>query len=428
MTSALASRFALIDGNNFYCSCERVFRPSLIGRPVVVLSNNDGCAVARSQEAKDLGVKMGQPFFQFRELERTNGLVALSSNFALYADLSDRMMNVIGQFSPVQEVYSIDESFLDMSGFQQDLTAYGSQIRERVLSWTGIPTCVGIGPTKTLAKLANHFAKKNVGGAWQGVCDVSSLSSEQLDELMSAIDVGEVWGIGRKIGARLHEMGVETVLQFKRMSPSFIRREFSVVLERTLLELNGIACYDFEAPGQPQKQIVCSRSFGHVVYALEDLEQAVTQFVTRAAERLRRQSLKANHVQVFIRTSPFKKQDKQYSRAVNVPLTSPSADTLVLLDSALMGLRHIYKEGFRYAKAGVMLHELQANHVEQGELFGRSATHQAKLMVAMDAINGRFGRDTLTVGTVAQRRPWHMTQDRKTPSYTTDWDSLPIVR
>ena len=420
--------FALIDGNNFYVSCERCFKPSLIGKPVVVLSNNDGCAVARSQEAKNLKVGMGQPYFQIRDLERTNGLIALSSNYALYADLSDRMMSVIGQYSPVQEIYSIDECFLDLGGFRCDLTTYGLQIRAQVLQWIGIPTCIGIGPTKTLAKMANHIAKKNVGRLWHGVCDIGVLTPEERDNIFASVDVGEVWGVGRKIGARLHEMGVETVLQFKRVSPSFIRKQFSVVLERTLLELNGIACYGFEDAGQPQKQVLCSRSFGRVVYTLDELTQAVTQFVATAAARLRRQALHANQVQVFIRTSPFKRDDPQYSRAINVPLVSPTSDTLTLVDSALFGLRQIYREGFRYAKAGVLLHELQSTSIEQGELFGRDASRQAKMMVALDAINDKYGRGTLKVGAVEQRRTWHMNQDKRSPAYTSDWAALPIVR
>jgi DNA polymerase V len=223
-------------------------------------------------------------------------------------------------------------------------------------------------------------------------------------------------------------MGIESVLQFKQVSPSFIRKQFSVVLERTLLELNGIACYGFEDGSQPQKQVLCSRSFGHVVYTLDELSQAVTQFVATAAQRLRRQKLKANQVQVFIRTSPFKKEDPQYSRAINVPLVSPTSDTLTLVDSALFGLHQIYREGFRYAKAGVLLHELQATSVEQGELFGRDATRQAKLMVALDAINDKYGRGTMKIGAVEQRRTWHMNQDRRSPCYTTDWTALPKVR
>jgi DNA polymerase V len=421
-------KFALIDCNNFYVSCERCFKPSLTGKPIVVLSNNDGCAVARSQEAKDIGIKMGQPWFEIRGFESTHDLVALSSNYAPYADPSDRVMTIIGQYSPVHEIYSIDESFIDLTGFRRDLSEYGLRIRERIHTWTGIPTCVGIGTSKTLAKFANHVAKKNVMRAWEGVCDLTALSETEVDALMATVDVGEVWGVGRKIGARLIDMGITSVAHLKRASASFIRSAFSVVLERSLHELNGISYYDFESTSQPQKQIVCSRSFGHVIYAHDDLCHAVTEFVSRAGERLRRQGLKAGSIQIFFRTSPFKKQDAQYSRAINVPLVTPSSDTLKLLDSALLGLKQIYKEGYRYAKAGVMLHELQSVSVVQGELFEANATQRAKLMVALDAVNARFGRGTLQVGTVREQKSWQMKQDRKSPCYTTDWDHLPLVR
>ncbi|MCA8287603.1 Y-family DNA polymerase [Burkholderia vietnamiensis] len=423
--------FALVDGNNFYCSCERVFRPTLNGRPLIVLSNNDGCAVARSQEAKDLGVKMGVPFFQIRHLVQEAGLVALSSNYALYADMSARMMAILGQFSPVQEVYSIDECFVDLSGMQSvagSLTVYGQMMRERVLRWIGIPTCVGIAPSKTLAKMANHVAKKSVGRPWAGVCDLTALPERDRDELLGRVEVGEVWGVGRRLRERLAADGIATALDLKRASPSFIRSTVSVMLERTVHELNGIACYGFEAEAQPQKQIICSRSFGHPVLLQEDLSIAVRDFAATAAERLRRQGLKAGQVHVFIQTSPFRKQDKQYSAAVVVPLAVPVADTLRLVEAALAGLAKLYKPGFRYAKAGVMLLDLTDRAVEQADLFTGPAPHRERLMAALDAVNDRFGRGTLRVGNVEGHQAWHMSQNAKTPNYTTEWEGLPTAR
>lgn len=429
-------KFALVDGNNFYVSCERCFNPQLIGKPVVVLSNNDGCAVARSQEAKDRNIKMGQPWFQIRDLPEARDIIALSSNYALYADMSDRMMSIVGQYSPVQEIYSIDESFIDLTGMHWNLTDYGLEIRSRVLMWTGIPTCVGIGMSKTLAKFANHVAKKNITRPWAGVCDLSALSNTELEEIMAQVKVGEVWGVGRRISAKLEAMNIITARDLKRASSSLIRKTFSVVLERTLHELNGISCYDFEtdADRQPQKQIVCSRSFGHVVFSQDDLGQALTEFVARASERLRVQKLTAGVIQVFIQTSSFRKQDKQYSRAITVPLVSPTSDTMKLLDSALMGLQEIYKNGFRYAKAGVMLHELQPEGMVQGELLQDTSSQRAKLMVAMDAVNHKYGRGTVSVGSAGvsapaktSRKIWQMTQDRKSPNYTTDWACLPVA-
>ncbi|MGK8203180.1 Y-family DNA polymerase [Burkholderia cenocepacia] len=423
--------FALVDGNNFYCSCERVFRPDLVGRPLIVLSNNDGCAVARSQEAKDLGVKMGVPFFQIRHLVQEAGLVALSSNYALYADMSARMMAILGQFSPVQEVYSIDECFVDLTGMGTlagSLTVYGQVMRERVLRWIGIPTCVGVAPSKTLTKMANHIAKKNVGRPWSGVCDLTALPERDRDELLGLVEVGEVWGVGRRLRERLVADGIATALDLKRASPSFTRSTISVVLERTVHELNGIACYGFEAEAQPQKQIICSRSFGHPVLTQEDLSIAVRDFAATAAERLRRQGLKAGQVHVFIQTSAFRKKDKQYSAAVVVPLAVPVGDTLRLVEAALAGLARLYKPGFKYAKAGVMLLDLTDRAIEQADLFAGPAPRRERLMAALDTVNDRFGRGTLRVGNVEGHQAWHMSQNAKTPSYTTEWEGLPTAR
>jgi len=423
--------FALVDGNNFYCSCERVFRPDLVRRPLIVLSNNDGCAVARSQEAKDLGIKMGVPFFQIRHLVQEAGLIALSSNYALYADMSARMMAILGQFSPVQEVYSIDECFVDLTGMEAlagSLTLYGQAMRERVLRWIGIPTCVGIAPSKTLAKMANHIAKKNVGRQWSGVCDLTRLPERDRDELLGLVEVGEVWGVGRRLRNRLVADGIVTAFDLKRASPTFIRSTVSVVLERTVRELNGIACYGFEDEGQPQKQIICSRSFGHPVLGRHELSMAIRDFAATAAERLRRQGLKAGQVQAFIQTSPFRTKDKQYSAAVVVPLSVPTQDTVRLVEAALAGLAKMYKPGFKYAKAGVMLLDLTARNVEQGDLFDGPTPRRERLMAALDAVNDRFGRGTLRVGNVEGHQAWHMSQSAKTPNYTTEWEALPIAR
>lgn len=423
--------FALVDGNNMYVSCERVFRPDLIGKPVIVLSNNDGAAVARSQEAKDIGVKMGQPWFQVRHLAKSHGLLALSSNYALYADMSSRMMAILSAFAPLQEVYSIDECFLDFSNLAPavpDLTAYGMTIRERVLTWIGIPVCLGCGPSKTLAKMANHLAKKNVGRAWSGVCDLTALPEPEVDALLAQVEVGEVWGVGRRLRERLIADGIDTALALKRADPTFIRSSVGVVLERTVRELNGIVCYPLECESQPQKQIVCSRSFGAPVLAYPDFAVAVQDFTATAAERMRKQHLKAGQLHVFIQTSAFRVKDKQYSAGVTVPLTSPTSDTLGLIDAALHGLKRIYRPGFKYAKAGVMLLDLQAQCVEQGDLFAPTSSKRDRLMSALDAVNGRFGRNTVRVGSVEGWQAWHMNQNAKTPAYTTDWGDLPIAR
>ncbi|KVP39771.1 Y-family DNA polymerase [Burkholderia ubonensis] len=425
--------FALVDGNNFYVSCERVFNPRLIDKPVVVLSNNDGCVVARSQEAKDLGIKMGVPWFQVRHLEAEAGLIALSSNYALYADMSNRMMTILGGYSPVQEVYSIDESFLDLTGFRRDLTAYGHEMRAHVLKWLGLPTCVGIGASKTLAKLANHIAKKNVGRPWAGVCDLTQLSDAARDELMAQIDIGDVWGVGRRLSSALIERGMRTALDLRRADAATLRRRFSVVLERTVHELNGIACLAMDAQPGPQQQIVCSRSFGGPVMDEPQLGEALTEFCTRAAERLRAQELSAGRLQVFIQTSPFRKKDKQYSNSVTLPFVTPTSDTRSFVSAALAGLAHIYRPGFKYAKAGVMLLELQPQGVVQlGLDFDENARKSStRVMAAMDALNARFGKGTVVVGSTApagSRNAWTMQQSRKSPPFTTDWDHLPVAR
>lgn len=437
--------YALVDGNNFYVSCERVFRPSLVGKPVVVLSNNDGCAIARSNEAKALGVKMAQPWFQCRELEQRHGLVALSANFELYGDMSDRMMSVAASYAPMQEVYSIDESFLDFTGVNGDLTAICRAMRARILDWVGIPCGVGLGPTKTLAKLANYVAKtsERTPGSYPGhlaqVCHFGTLTPQELDGVMAATPVGEVWGVGRRIGTQLVDAGVLTALDLARLDPMTVRRRFSVVLEKTVRELQGTRCIELDDAPPPKQQIMVSRSFGHPVTRGYDLATAITEFTSRAAEKLRGQEGAAGAVVVFIRTSPFRTEDAQYSGSITVPLVRPSSGSTELVGSALVGLRKIFRNGFRYAKAGVMLIELQPNSRIQMELdLGASCPaeqvaprNSTKLMSAIDEVNKKYGRGALILGSAGiegSNRPWSMKQERRTPRYTTAWSEMPIVR
>lgn len=427
--------FALIDGNNFYVSCERVFRPSLNGRPVVVLSNNDGCAIARSNEAKALGIRMGAPWFQIRHLAHEQGLVALSANFALYGDMSERMMSVAAGLGPDQEIYSIDESFIGLHGVRGDLTLRGYRVRERILRWVGIPCGIGIGSTKTLAKLANHVAKQaeRKPGSYPAhlaqVCNLSALPGEQRDAILAATPVGEVWGVGPRLATQLNREGVQTVLDLARMDPAMVRRRWSVVLERTVRELQGIACLSIEQMGVPRKEIACTRSFGHPVLALSDLREAVTEFASRAAEKLRRQSGTTSAVLSFIRTSPFR-PEPQYGASATTPLASPTADTGRIVEAALRGLQQVYRPGFSYAKAGVMLLDLQSDTVHQGEL-GLSDEHdRGGLMQVLDEMNHRYGRGTLSMasaGLAGGQRVWTMKQQRRTPQYTTRWEDLAIV-
>ena len=423
--------FALVDANNFYASCEKLFNPSLKNRPVVVLSNNDGCVVARSAEVKALGIPMGVPWFKLRDDAKRYGIVAFSSNYALYADLSNRVVEILSSFSPNLEVYSIDESFLDLSGFQRiGYQAYGVQIRQRVADWLGLAVCVGIGPSKTLAKLANHAAKKSMAGS-EGVCDFTTMSPAALDALFERIDVGEVWGIGRKINARLEAMGIRTVRQLRDADAEMMRTKFSVVVERTVRELRGVSCLELQEVVPEKQQIMSSRSFGQLVYDLPELEEAVASYVAKAAEKLRNQNSLAGAVQVYIRTNVFKPEVPQYQRAVMLPLPEASSDTRVLTQWALRVLRRIYRSGFGYHKAGITLMEIVPATNQQFSLFASGGAVDArshKLMDVLDGINGKYGRGTMRLAAEGVEKVWQMRRGNLSPRYTTEWDCLAVVQ
>lgn len=425
--------FALVDCNNFYASCEKLFDPKLKDRPVVVLSNNDGCVVARSAEVKALGIPMGVPWFKLRDEAKRHGIVAFSSNYALYADLSNRCVEVLSSFSANIEVYSIDESFLELSGFEWrpgGLMAYGAEIRQRVADWLGLAVCVGIGPSKTLAKLANHAAKKNLAAA-NGVCDFTTMSQAALDALFERIDVGEVWGIGRKINARLEAMGIRTVRQLRDADAELMRTSFSVVVERTVRELRGLSCLDLQEVVPEKQQIMSSRSFGQLVYDLPELEEAVASYVAKAAEKLRTQDSLAGAVQVYIRTNVFKPEVPQYQRAITVPLPEASSDTRVLTRWALRVLRRIYRSGYGYHKAGITLMDIVPATNQQFSLFASGDAVDArsqKLMGVLDGINGKFGRGTLRLAAEGVEKVWQMRRGNLSPRYTTEWDCLAVVQ
>ena len=439
--------YALVDGNNFYVSCERVFRPDLQHRPVVVLSNNDGCAIARSNEAKALGIAMGAPWFKIRHLEREAGLVAFSANFALYGDMSDRMMTLIKGMGQQHEVYSIDECFVQwgpkvaMPTMQTEAVA----LRERVWQWLGLPTCIGIGPTKTLAKLANHIAKTaerkpGVYPAWcaqvfhWGLC-----SHEVQQQLLQATPVGEVWGVGRRITQQLQTQGVQTAFHLSQCPRDWVRKRWSVGLERTVLELQGISCIDLEETEPQRQQIACTRSFGEPVYAQAGLEQAVSEFASRAAQKLRQRELVASQLWVFARNSPFR-EAAFYQQGASFNFHEPTQDTVLLVHAACSLVPRIYQAGIAFAKAGVVLSGLQPQGQAQMALWstGRSgSTHETTnlqvdhrrvtLMQTLDAVNARYGKGTLVLasaGAPEQRKAWGMKQERKTPAYTTDWQAL----
>ena len=418
--------FALVDGNNFYVSCERVFNPYLIGKPVVVLSNNDGCAVARSEEAKALGIKMGVPWFQVQSLAQKHSVIALSSNYALYADMSNRMMNLLGQYAPHQEIYSIDECFLGFNNLNTDFTTHGQAMRQRIKRWLGLPVCVGIGPTKTLAKLANYIAKTQP--YWQGVCDLSILSETILDNLLAAIEVGEIWGIGRHTREKLNHLNINTALALKQADADFIGHMFSVTVKRTMLELRGVSVLQLDEVIPPRQQILCSRTFGMPVTQYAELEEAVTSYITRAAEKLRCQSALTNTVHVDIRTNPHRKRDAQYQQGITVTLSESASDTIKLVQAALWGLKRIYRPGYRYGKAGVILMNLIPAGMRQTALFTdniiATANKTQSLMKTIDLINRRMGKDTLSLAGAGIVKNWHMKRRHKSPCYTTVWKEL----
>lgn len=354
-------------------------------------------------------------------------LYLFSSNYALYADMSNRVVEVLGQFTPNLEVYSIDESFLDLCGFNRDLVEYGQEIRQRIQQWLGLAVCVGFAPSKTLAKLANHCAKKGLAGSG-GVCDFTTMTESQLTQLFAGIEVGEVWGVGRKIDARLANMGITTVLQLREADPDLIRSKFSVVLERTVRELRGVCCLDLEEVAPDKQQIMCSRSFGQYVYDRDQLEEVVASYVARAAEKLRKQASLAGALMVFIRTNPFSPKEPQYQRSMTIPLPEATADTRVLVMWALKGLKRIYRPGYAYQKAGVMLSELRPKAMVQASLFADLEDDRGqRLMATLDVINQRWGRGTLRSAAEGMEKPWQMKRQRLSPSYTTDWEGLPMA-
>jgi DNA polymerase V len=417
---------ALIDCNNFYASCETVFNPKLKGKAVVILSNNDGCCVSRSDAAKRLGIKMGAPWFQIKDKFKPGEVIALSSNYALYADASNRVMNILRQFSPDQEIYSCDESFISMSGFgNKDLTRYGKEIKATILQWTGLPVCVGIASTKTLAKLANHCAKKRP--EYAGVCNFNAIPLPILNPILASLSVSEVWGIGSRLSAKLNQLGIHTVLDLKQAHSRTLRDKFSVVMAKIIAELNGIACIDLEQVAPPKQNIASTRSFGIPVTSIESLMESVTLYTSRAAEKARAQHTHANSISVFIQTSPFA-QSPYYGGSLTVSLPAPTNDSRLLVKTALWIVKRLYKPGYVYQKAGVLLNDLVPDEGRQRDLFFDTSepnyAQNAKVMAVLDAINQRYGRQTLKLGSEGFKAPWNMKQNFKSSSYTTNWNEL----
>lgn len=412
--------FALVDCNNFYASCERVFDPALRNRPIAVLSNNDGCIVARSNEVKALGIPMGVPFFEQKAVIKKHNVAVFSSNYQLYGDMSKRVMDSLRLFCPDMEVYSIDEAFLRLDGMlPRDLNDYCKTIRAMVLQWTGIPVSIGIGPSKVLAKVANRIAKKQTDS---GVFDIRSRETQ--DEILKNLDVDKLWGVARRWAERLAGLGIHKAAELRDANPTIIRKRLSVVGERILRELNGQSCVDLEDI-QPRKNIMSSKSFGAALTTKEPIDEALANYAARASEKLRKQNSRAQAVYVFIQTNNFKETDKQYSNSLTCTLPVPTSDTRIIIGAAKFCLSRIYKPGYRFKKAGIMLLDLIPDTLEQGNLFVDidrfSGDH---LMSVMDGINEGHGPDTLFIGAQGVAKAWKMRCGSRSPRYTTQWDEL----
>jgi DNA polymerase V len=418
--------FALADCNNFYVSCERVFCPSLEGRPVVVLSNNDGCIIARSHEAKALGFAMGDPYHLNQEKLTQHDVAVFSSNYALYGDMSRRVMDTLSTFTPEVEIYSIDEAFLNLAGFERrGLTDYTRQIRVTVRRDTGIPVSIGLGPTKTLAKIANHLAKAQPDSG--GVLD---LAAADADEALAGIEIREVWGVGPRWAKWLEAQGIATALDLKRADPKAIRRKMTVVGERLVYELNGRPCLPLELVVPPRQGLTVSRSFGQTLTALRPIKDALVSFVGRAAEKLRRQQLMTGQMMVFVTTNRFSPTRPFYANSATVRLPYPTDFTPDLIEAAVQLLERLYQPGFHYQKCGVMLLDLSPVTQVQADLFDtRDRQREAWLMRALDSLNTDYGARTVRVGNVGGKRPaWAMRQAFRSPRYTTRWRELLVVR
>ncbi|MCK5782968.1 MAG: Y-family DNA polymerase [Desulfobacterales bacterium] len=414
--------FALVDCNNFYVSCERVFNPQLVGKPVIVLSNNDGCAVARSNEAKAFGIKMGVPVFQIKDIIKNNNVQVYSSNYALYGDMSQRVMRTLAQFTPEMEIYSIDEAFLDLTNFKRtDLTEYGRNIKTTVEKWTGIPVSVGIAGTKTLAKIANGLAKYSKKA--NGVLDLSS--SKYLDKALETVDVADVWGIGRRYAKFLTSNGINNALQLRDADDNFIEKKMGVIGIRLINELRGISCYPLEQSAPRKKSVTVSRTFKAGIESIDELLEAVSAYVSTGAEKLRVEKSVAGVLIVYVMTNRFQENYYYNSTTINFPVRT--SDTSELIRYAREGLRAIYKKGYQYKKAGILLNDLGSESLIQASFFDKvDRVRSKKLMTAVDAINSDMGSDVIQYGAVglSHNQSWKTAFKQRSKSYTTHWDQL----
>jgi DNA polymerase V len=418
--------FGLIDCNNFYVSCERVFRPDLEGKPVIVLSNNDGCCVARSQEVNDLGVRMGDPVFKIRDLIKREKIAVFSSNYAYYGDVSHRVMQTLGTMVPIIENYSIDESFLNIGEFsEREVEPLARELRERVHRWVGIPTCVGIAPTKTLAKVANFIAKKRP--QYGGVCDLRS--SQVRADLLQTVPVDEVWGIGAASAAKLARIGVQTAADLAVLDPDNARALMTVTGGRTVYELRGISCLPLELMEPTRKGIAVTRSFGAPVTSWQQMREAIANYAMRAAEKMRRYKVAAENIFVFMHTSTFD-NDPFYSNGASARFSETTNDTGKVVALAVCLGERLWRDGFRYSKCGVMITELMPETIRQPALWGElDCEKRERAWRAMDKLNATLGHDTVRIlGAGSEDAAWKLRAEHRSPRWTTRWDELPKAR
>ena len=422
--NSINKSIALIDCNNFYASCERIFNPKLIGHPIVVLSNNDGCIIARSKEAKKLGIKMGEPYFKTKNIIEKNNVRVFSSNYSLYGDISQRVMEILSSFASDIEIYSIDEAFLNLNGFENyELNTYCHKIRKIIKKWVGIPVSIGVAPTKTLSKIANLLAKKKLN--YNGGCILKNLI--EIKNALKLIPIEDVWGIGRKLSLFLKKYNINSAYHFSQMDRGWIRKNMGVVGEKTYLELNGISCLDLDLLPSDKKSCCVSRSFSKPIEKLLDLEESISTYGSRVSEKIREEGLAAESLSVFVLTNHFKRREKQYSNSIKMHLPFPTNNSINIIKSALEGIRKIYRPGYRYKKTGVILYGLSKYNTTKGLLdYDREVSDS--IMNAVDKINNKYGSSTLKVASEGLEKVWKMKRANVSPCYTTRFDDLIEVK
>ena len=421
INSSKKNKIALIDCNSFYVSCERLFNPKINNKPVVVLSNNDGCVISRSTEAKKIGVKMGEPYFKVKELVKKNNVYIFSSNYALYGDISRRVMQTLKSFSDKIEIYSIDEAFVDLSHTgEKEIENYGKEIRKRILKWTGIPTSVGISNTKTLSKVANHIAKKNKTGV--------IYLKENIDEKLKNFHISDIWGVGKQLSKLYIKNGIDTAFKLKNISNSWVKKSTNVLGAKTVMELRGISCINLETQETKRKSCCVSRSFGKKVESLEKLQESITTHCLNAAEKIRNDNQITRSITIFIRTSPFDKNKRYYSNSITIDLPIATDNSLELVKVAINGLKKIYKYGYFYQKTGIILSQLAESSENELNLLAPIMENKSQtLMKAIDFTNSKYGRNAISIAQAGVNNSWKMKREHSSKIDTSSFDSLPKI-